>query len=146
VNAYRREVAAFFANSTASTQATNQNIAQTKTLHYLRLSDPVNPESLTPYGHRPSSNRSNPYLEPGGYAQLRRGLPVFGSYLCTHNALPSPSPSIPASLAAVLRSAYYTADPSGPACRSQTSLSQTIARLTGLSGLTSTFPQLQSLP
>jgi virulence factor Mce-like protein len=146
VNAYRREVAAFFANVTASTQATNQNIAQTKLLHYARISDPVNPESLTAYAHRPYSNRSNPYLEPGGYSQLRSGLPVFGSYLCTSHPLPTLSSAIPASLASVLRSAYYTADPGGPACRAQAPLGLTIEHLTGLSGLSPTFPQLQSLP
>ena len=30
INTYRREIAAFFANSTATTQATSQNITQTK--------------------------------------------------------------------------------------------------------------------
>ena len=47
INTYRREIAAFFANSTATTQATSQNITQTKLLHYLRISNPVNPEVLT---------------------------------------------------------------------------------------------------
>ncbi len=147
INAYRREVAAFFANATASTQATSENIAQTKLLHYVRLSAPVNPESLTPYAHRPSSNRSNPYLQPGGYAQLRRGLSVFGAYLCTNNPLPAlGSASIPAALAKVLQGVYYTSDPSGPPCRAQAPLGTTIGHLTGLSGLTPNFPELQSLP
>ncbi|HWD65420.1 MAG TPA: MlaD family protein [Solirubrobacteraceae bacterium] len=145
INAYRRELAAFFANGTASTQATAQNIAQTKLLHYLRVSAPVNPESLTAYAHRPYSNRSNPYLEPGGYTQLRSGLPVFGRYLCTSNPLPVIGAST-GSLAAILRSVYYTANPDGPPCRAQAPLGTTISHLTGLSGLSPTFPQLQSLP
>jgi phospholipid/cholesterol/gamma-HCH transport system substrate-binding protein len=145
INAYRREVAAFFANSTASTEAKAQNIAQTKLLHYLRVSSPVNPETLTAYAHRPNSNRSNPYLQPGGYSQLVHGLPVFGRYLCTSNPLPTIGAAT-GPLASLLRSVYYTANPGGPPCRAQAPLGTTIANLTGLSGLSPTFPQLQSLP
>jgi phospholipid/cholesterol/gamma-HCH transport system substrate-binding protein len=146
LDAYRHEVAAFFANGTAATQASSQNIAQTKLLHYARLSAPLNPETLTPYAHRPSSNRANPYLAPDGYAQLRSGLPVFKGNLCTANPLPGLSSSISPALAGVLRSVYYTANPGGPPCKAQAALGTTIARLTGLSGLSPTFPQLQSLP
>ena len=36
------------------------------------------------------TNRSNPYVEPGGYSQLPQGLPVFGEYLCnTEGPLPT---------------------------------------------------------
>ena len=145
INAYRREVAAFFANGTASTQGTGENIAETKSLHYLRASAPVNPEALTAYAHRPYSNRSNPYLDPGGYAQLTRGLPGFGSYLCTDNPLPAVG-SWSGSLVKILQTVYYTKNPGGPPCRAQAPLGTTIAHLTGLSGLTPDFPQLQSLP
>ncbi len=145
INAYRRELVAFFANGTASTQATAQNIAQNKLLHYVRVSAPVNPESLTAYAHRPYSNRSNPYLEPGGYSQLRNGLPVFGRYLCSSNPLPTIG-ALTGPFASILRSVYYTANPGGPACKAQAPLGTTIANLTGLSGLSPTFPQLQSLP
>ena len=65
INTYRREIAAFFANSTAATQATSPNITSTKVLHYLRISNPVNPEVLTGYQHRLESNRANPYMVPG---------------------------------------------------------------------------------
>jgi phospholipid/cholesterol/gamma-HCH transport system substrate-binding protein len=145
IDAYRREVAAFFANGTASTGATAQNIAQTKLLHYVRVSSPVNPESLTAYAHRPYSNRSNPYLAPGGYSQLRTGLPVFGRYLCTRNPLPTIG-GLTGAFASILQSVYYTAHPGGPPCQAQVPLGTTIAKLTGLSGLRPTFPQLQSLP
>ena len=141
INAYRRELAAFFANGTAATQATSQSLNNSSTfIHYLRLSLPVNPETLTAYAQRPDSNRSNPYLQPGGYLDLLKGLPVFGSYLCTNNALPTIGPTIPATLASVLRSVYYTDDPSGPPCRAQAPLGQT------LTGTEQTFPHLQPLP
>jgi virulence factor Mce-like protein len=140
VNTYRREIAGFFANSTAATQATVQNLAGTKLLHYIRISNPVNPEVLSTYQTRLSTNRSNPYLEPGGYLKLLQGLPVFGSYLCTANPLPTIDPSIPATLATVLQSVYFTSNPSGPACKAQAPLG------TGTTGQRQDFPQLKPTP
>jgi hypothetical protein len=140
INTYRREIAALFANGTAASQASAQSFTSTRLDHYLRLSAPVNPETLTAYSARPYSNRSNPYLEPGGYYQLLQGLPVFGSYLCTNNPLPTIGPTIPANLAAVLRSVYYTDNPGGPPCRAQTPLGETTT------GLSKSFPNLQPLP
>lgn len=140
INAYRREIAGFFANGAAATQATVENAAGTKLLHYIRVSNPVNPEVLAPYQTRLSSNRSNPYLVPGGYTQLLQGLPAFASYLCTRNPLPTIGPSIPATLAAVLQNVYFTSDPRGPPCRAQTQLG-------GLTtGQLQDFPQLKPLP
>ena len=89
INDYRREIAAFFANGTAASQATAQSFTSSRIAHYLRISSPVNPETLTAYAARPDSNRSNPYLTPGGYLDLLNGLPLFGGYLCTNNTLPT---------------------------------------------------------
>jgi virulence factor Mce-like protein len=140
VNVYRREIAAFFANSAATTQATSQNIAQTRLLHYLRASLPVNPETLTAYQRRLESNRGNPYMVPGGYAQLLSGLPVFGGYLCTNVPQPAIGPSIPANLVTILQGVYYTATPGGPPCRAQPLLGQVTTRQS------QAFPQLTPLP
>ena len=146
INAYRRELAAFFANSAADSEGTEQSLSSSKLLHYIRLSNPVNPESLAAYSSRPSSNRSNAYMEPGGYSQLLSGLETFGSYLCTANPLPTIGPSIPPSLAAMLRSVYFSGNGAGPACKPQAPLSATLAGLPGLSSLTSQFPTLKPLP
>ncbi len=140
INDYRREVAAFFANGTAATQATLPAAVIKQPLHYVRVSLPVNPESLTDYSHRLDSNRGNPYLIPSGYSSLVQGLPVFGSYLCTSNPQPTIGPTIPPSLAAVLSSVYYTADPSGPPCKAQPPLGE------ATTGQTQAFPQLQPIP
>ncbi|MBV9416954.1 MAG: hypothetical protein JO363_18365, partial [Solirubrobacterales bacterium] len=140
INTYRREVAAFFANSTAAGQATSPAAVGSRLLHYVRISNPVNPETLTNYAHRPSTNRGNPYLIPSGYSRLLQGLPVFGSYLCTGNPLPTIGPTIPASLAAVLGSTYFTADPSGPPCQAQAPLGELTT------GQPQAFPQLQPIP
>jgi phospholipid/cholesterol/gamma-HCH transport system substrate-binding protein len=140
INTYRREIAAFFANSTAADEATAPAAVGQKLLHYVRISNPVNPETVTDYAHRPSTNRGNPYLVPNGYQSLVAGLPVFGSNLCTSNPPPSIGPTIPASLAATLSSTYYTADPSGPPCKAQALLGQ------ATTGQSQAFPQLQAIP
>jgi phospholipid/cholesterol/gamma-HCH transport system substrate-binding protein len=140
INTYRREIAGFFANGTASSEATLPAASGHGLLHYVRVSNPVNPETLTDYSHRLSSNRGNPYLVPSGYDQLLGGLPVFGGYLCTSNPAPAIGPTIPASLAAVLSADYYTSDPSGPACKAQTPLGE------ATTGQLKAFPQLQPVP
>ena len=86
INTYRREIAAFFANSTATTQASGQNITQTKSLHYLRISNPVNPEVLTAYQNRLSSNRGNPYMHPGPPASCLPDFLVWRIFVHEHAA------------------------------------------------------------
>ena len=140
LNTYRREVAAFFANSTATTEGNGANLAQTTTLHYLRISNPINPEVLTPYQKRLDSNRGNPYIAPGGYGQLVNGLSVFGSYLCTNNPQPTIGPGVDPATAAILQSAYYTSNPGGPPCKAQPPL----GNLT--TGQLQAFPHLTPLP
>jgi len=109
-------------------------------LHYVRAAQPVNPEVLTAYQNRLSSNRGNPYLEPGGYLKLMQGLPVFGSYLCTNNPQPTIGPTIPADQAAILRADYYTSNPDGPPCVAQAPLGQLTT------GQLQAFPHLTALP
>ena len=83
---YKREIAAFFADDAAVTEARQSGI------HYLRTQNPTNPEIMAAYPNRISTNRSNPYREPGGYSKLasERHLEVFGNYLCTQNPVPEP--------------------------------------------------------
>ena len=79
INTYRREIAAFFANGTAATQATLPAAVGNRLLHYVRVSSPLNPETLTDYSNRLESNRGNPYLVPGAATRaFVQGLPVFG--------------------------------------------------------------------
>lgn len=149
INTYRREIAAFFANSSATTEG-RQPAAQGGVQHYVRISNPINPEVVAAYPRRLSTNRGNPYLAPGAYAQLLKGLPVFGSYLCTSTPLPTFGPSLSTTtttlenqvltLAQLLQTYYYTADPGGPPCRAQPPL----GRLTV--GQLQAFPHLNPLP
>ncbi|HLH66839.1 MAG TPA: MlaD family protein [Solirubrobacteraceae bacterium] len=148
-NAYRGEIAAFFANSAATTQAIAAS-GNGGTAHYLRISSPIGPEVLTPYPYRPSTNRSNPYMDPGGYDRLLEGLSAFGSYLCTSHPLPGLGASLSASttsvtgtvltLAQLLAQYYYTSRPAGPPCSAQAPLGELTT------GQTESFPHLQPLP
>ena len=81
LNVYRRELAGFFANSTAASEGQSRpvTVGCPGNLHYLRISNPINPEALATYQKRPSSNRSNPYLTTRRLrVKLLTGLPVFG--------------------------------------------------------------------
>jgi phospholipid/cholesterol/gamma-HCH transport system substrate-binding protein len=145
---YRREIAAFFANDSAATQALGSGFASGDPVHYLRLMNPLNPEIMAGYPNRLATSRSNPYTEPGAYDRLGRGepLPVFGSYLCTSN--PTPSPPTPNAylsdqLAGEIRKFVFGIGTQNvgraPPCLEQ-------APLGGIIGQPGRFPALQPLP
>jgi virulence factor Mce-like protein len=83
---YRREIATFFANGSTAAQATEAPAPGARPLHYLRLTNPINLENLAAYPQRVTSNRTNPYVYPGGYSSYP--LKVFGRYLCTNTPVP----------------------------------------------------------
>ncbi|HEY1714806.1 MAG TPA: MlaD family protein [Solirubrobacteraceae bacterium] len=149
IQSYRREIAAFFANSTATSEGQFAS-ANGGRAHYLRISNPINPELLTRYAVRPDSNRSNAYMAPGGYNQLLHGLSVFSSALCTAHPLPTIGSSLSQSttsvtgtvltLAQLVAKYYYTSQPGGPPCKAQPPLGNTTT------GQNQTFPHLQPLP
>jgi phospholipid/cholesterol/gamma-HCH transport system substrate-binding protein len=96
---YKREIAAFFSLDAASTQAVDRPPGSNTVIHYLRTANPLNPENLAAYPHRLATNRSNPYVAPGGYAKYP--IKVFGTYLCTNNPIPTlvnPALPLPAGL------------------------------------------------
>jgi virulence factor Mce-like protein len=140
---YQREIAAFFALDAAATQATDLPAGRTRALHYLRTTNPLNPENLAAYPTRLPTNRSNPYVEPGGYEQLPQGLPVFGEYLCnTEGPVPTLGAGIVDPLLSLLNTFVFdvvSAGGAAPPCREQAPL----GRLVGQSGR---YPQLQPNP
>jgi phospholipid/cholesterol/gamma-HCH transport system substrate-binding protein len=146
---YRREIAGFFANDSAVTQAVGSAQSTATQLHYLRTQNPTNPEMIAGYPGRISTNRSNPYIAPGGYDKLRTEghLEVFGSHLCTTRPVPDePAPRdpwLPANLIAQL--SYFTwGGPenrgAAPPCDPQAPL----GRQTGAGS--GAYPALQPLP
>jgi phospholipid/cholesterol/gamma-HCH transport system substrate-binding protein len=81
VGAYPKELTAFFANTVGSTQATTGVGADA--VHYLRTTNPANPENLAVYPRRIGTNRPNPYEHPGAFANLAQGLPQYETRHCT---------------------------------------------------------------
>ncbi len=157
LNAYRAEVAAFFANSAAVTQAAGPGFDNSsQRLHYVRTAAPLSPEELTAMSTRPYSNRSNAYPAPGSGGALSAGsaLDVFGSYLCTGN----PLPSIPAGATATVQfqsqlPLFYGGGTDATrvpvaACAAQQQLASVLrGELGGALGPSSGFyPQLKPLP
>jgi virulence factor Mce-like protein len=83
---YKRELTAFFANVVASTQGVQTTNAGA--VHFLRTTNPVNPEALAVYPQRLGINRPNPYELPGAFTNLSKGLPVYDSRSC--GVIPTP--------------------------------------------------------
>jgi phospholipid/cholesterol/gamma-HCH transport system substrate-binding protein len=82
---YKRELTTFFANTAAATQAKDPG----SNLHYLRTTNPLNPENLAVYPKRPPTNRPNAYRLPSGFDELPQGLSVYEDRQCTpSNTLP----------------------------------------------------------
>jgi phospholipid/cholesterol/gamma-HCH transport system substrate-binding protein len=159
LGAYRRELAAFFANGAASTQGAAPAFSGNKRLNYLRFSSPLSPEELTVQSQRPYSNRSNAYEAPGGSSSLTGSTStlgtapdVFGTYLCTTHPLASiPSQSGSVNYESQLPLFYGGDDATKvptPACKAQERLSDALGSAVG-SGLgpkSGFYPQLQPLP
>ena len=95
LGAYKPELNAFFANTVAVTQAANvPAYAKGQRVHYLRTSNPLNPENLAVYPRRIGTNRPNPYTFPGHFqkfAQLLAGTGAPPLYETRHcgNGVPT---------------------------------------------------------
>jgi phospholipid/cholesterol/gamma-HCH transport system substrate-binding protein len=93
IGLYKGELNTFFANISSATQALDPGTR----LHYLRTTNPVNPENFAAYPRRIGSNRTNPYLLPRGYSKLGGGLDSYETRHCGR-AVPtvSQTPATPA--------------------------------------------------
>jgi virulence factor Mce-like protein len=78
IGLYKPELTAFFANVVGATQARDTATR----VHYLRTTNPFNPENLAAYPRRLGTNRPNPYMKPGGFNKLRTGLEVYEDRHC----------------------------------------------------------------
>ena len=85
---YKRELTAFFANAASATNATgggvesNGNPVTAKGVKYLRVIAPLAPDVLAAFSNRLSNNRTNPYHQPGDFANLASGLQGFEVRQC----------------------------------------------------------------
>jgi phospholipid/cholesterol/gamma-HCH transport system substrate-binding protein len=139
---YKNEITAFFANSSAATQATAATQGSGEPAHYLRTSNPLNPEILAQYPKRLSTNRTNAYPFPGDGLSLKDGLASFETRQCTGQTLtPALGPAVPGALTDVLRDgilkfALGGGNIAAPPCRQQARFS--------LGGTLTQFPQLKA--
>ena len=93
---YKPELTAFFANVASATQAKSQATG----VHYLRTTNPFNPENLAVYPRRIGTNRPNPYMKPRGFDNLPRGVEVYEDRHCGRAVpgignQPLPVPEVP---------------------------------------------------
>jgi phospholipid/cholesterol/gamma-HCH transport system substrate-binding protein len=123
--AYKNELSAFFPNAAASTQATTRE-GNTR-VHYLRTTNPTNPENLAVYPRRIASNRANPYTFPNAFRNLASGLASYETRQCGFGPAPTleSNPAlIPPALEANVRTYFFNNAPAGtavsaPACKQQ---------------------------
>jgi phospholipid/cholesterol/gamma-HCH transport system substrate-binding protein len=87
---YKSELTAFFANTVGATQASDA-----RGIHYLRTTNPLNPENLAVYPRRIGTNRPNPYQKPGAFSQIANGLPVFEDRHCANPVAPVTNVPLP---------------------------------------------------
>ena len=141
-NLYKNEIAAFFANSTAATQATAASQGTGDLVHYLRTSNPLNPEMLAQYPKRLTTNRTNTYPFPGDGLSLKSGLASFETRQCTGQTLtPALGPAVPGALTDTLRDgilkfALSNGNIAAPPCKQQSRFN--------LGGTLTQFPQLKA--
>jgi phospholipid/cholesterol/gamma-HCH transport system substrate-binding protein len=86
IGMFPSELGAFFANTVATTQASNVPPGgnPNSPVHYLRTTNPINPENLAAYPFRIGTNRTNAYPLPGNFRDLPKGLLSFETRHCEH--------------------------------------------------------------
>jgi hypothetical protein len=149
---YRSELNAFFANTVAATGAFDTPGTAGKKVHYLRTSNPVNPETLSVYPSRLGTNRPNPYIHPGGFKRLASPgyLQVYENRHCGAAGVPLPlaalgiNPTlIPPALNTLIGNAIFNAGGSGgtpsPPCELQ-------GKFTTNFGGTTQYPHVVAYP
>jgi len=102
VGGYKKELNSFFANVVASTQATSRE--GNTPVHYLRTTNPSNPENLAVYPRRIGTNRPNPYQFPDAFSKLSQTM--------TNSSPASRATVSPGRNASVSRSATWTSNSS----------------------------------
>jgi phospholipid/cholesterol/gamma-HCH transport system substrate-binding protein len=139
----KREVTAFFANTTASAEAVELPDALGKAkapVHYVRTAQILDPEALTFYPHPLGTTRLNPYAKPNLLDELASGLSTFGSGPCASGNVAIPAASDPPDMVAQLQQFAFRTDDkdavAAPACKPQGTYP----------GFPTSFPQVRAEP
>ena len=127
IGRYPDELTAFFANTVASTQASNipPGAKSTVKVHYLRTTNPINAENLATYPVRIGTNRPNAYHMPGDFRLLPTGIPQYETRQC-RSGVPALADNLlgllPQALADNIRKFAFgavSAVPIAPPCKQQ---------------------------
>ena len=79
----KADITGLLGNVTGATQANQSSPEnQNEPIHYLRTTGTLSPEAFAFYPNRLTTNRSNPYVEPGGALDVRTGLQSFAIDAC----------------------------------------------------------------
>jgi virulence factor Mce-like protein len=90
IKPYNVELSTFFANVVGATQATTPGRTPgAARVHYLRTTNPANPENLAVYPRRIGTNRPNPYNTPQAFKDLKNGLKVYEDRQCANGLYPT---------------------------------------------------------
>jgi phospholipid/cholesterol/gamma-HCH transport system substrate-binding protein len=93
---YKHEITAFLGNVAASLNAYNNPLeANGSHVHYLRSTAPLEPNVLAAYPRRLKTDRTNPYLAPLGYDELKSGLDSFETTQCSSGPNATLNPATP---------------------------------------------------
>lgn len=91
---YKHETSAVFANLAA---ASNANVSGHPNIHYLRAMGPLNPETVSTYPRRLTTNRNSAYSPPLWAEGLSEGLPSFDTRQCSTGITAKLDPETPKS-------------------------------------------------
>ncbi len=83
IRLYRHEVTALLGNVAAATNGIGLSLAGAPPPHQLRTEVMLTPEVVTTYPNRLQINRTNPYMKPKGYLNVRTALQSFETRQCT---------------------------------------------------------------
>jgi phospholipid/cholesterol/gamma-HCH transport system substrate-binding protein len=93
---YKHEVTAFLGNIAAETNfGLSAEEVGGKFVKVLRTTSPLNPQSMAAFPQRLAMERANPYLKPGGYKKLKRGLESFQNTPCDGGIVARLDPNSP---------------------------------------------------
>jgi virulence factor Mce-like protein len=98
VRMYRREVTSFLANVAALSNGVFFDPELNEAFHYVRTEAPLAPEAVASYPQRLGITRTNPYLKPGGYLDVKTFMRSFETRQCgggINAALDPTTPSNP---------------------------------------------------
>ncbi|HVS29155.1 MAG TPA: MCE family protein, partial [Solirubrobacteraceae bacterium] len=90
---YKRELNAFFSNTVAATEATDKPPKASAPVHYLRTTNPINPETLALSPTRLATDRYNPYIFPNEFDRLGDHLRVYDDRSCGAGGVPALGPA-----------------------------------------------------